>query len=82
MKVIEKERASEILNEAVLVSNLLVHSDETGVEKYMLDGIEYVLTEEGDLIEVDEDFNNESVEDIEPASEESLDDAELGEQSL
>lgn len=78
MKVIEKERASEILNEAVLVSN----SDETGVEKYMLDGIEYVLTEEGDLIEVDEDFNNESVEDIEPASEESLDDAELGEQSL
>lgn len=78
MKVIEKERASEILNEAVLVSN----SDETGVEKYMLDGIEYVLTEEGDLIEVDEDFNNESVEDIESASEESLDDAELGEQSL
>ena len=78
MKVIEKERSSEILNEAVLVSN----SDETGVEKYMLDGIEYVLTEEGDLIEVDEDFNNESVEDIEPASEESLDDAELGEQSL
>ena len=78
MKVIEKERASEILNEAVLVSN----SDETGVEKYMLDGIEYVLTEEGDLIEVDEDFNNESVEDIERASEESLDDAELGEQSL